>query len=156
MNAGKCLFFYKHKNQQMHTTNKVPQSRCRAFFNLWRTERNGQMELEEVEACWGTPLFFFLTSQTRLWVCATNTQPTHTHTALEDTSACTHHPHRRHAPAATVVATCGHAQVFQRSPTIIPPKHKMQANPQSLTRPSWEYRIMNFLLRADFVLADHM
>lgn len=44
------------------------------------------MELEEVEACWGTPLFSFLTSQTRLWVCAT-THNWHTPTQPSKTQA---------------------------------------------------------------------
>lgn len=35
----------------MHTTNNVPQSRCRAFLIYGEVSENGQMEQEEVEAC---------------------------------------------------------------------------------------------------------
>lgn len=54
------------------------------------------MEQEEVQACWGTPLFSLLTSQTRE-ACERVPQHTqaHSHTPLKDTSTCTHmyHPH---------------------------------------------------------------
>lgn len=75
-----------------------------SVFNLWRSERNGQMEREEVEACWGTPRFSLLTSQTSR---GAHSLPTHTYTPLIDTSGCTdagtHHPHRTRPPAATVL-----------------------------------------------------
>lgn len=64
------------------------------------------MEQEEVEACWGTPLFSLLTSQTREG-CErvpqhTHTQThSHTHTPLKDASTRTNadmfNPHRSHA-----------------------------------------------------------
>lgn len=48
------------------------------------------MELEEVEACWGTPLFSFLTSQTRLWACAmTHNRHTPTQPSKTQADACT-------------------------------------------------------------------
>lgn len=42
MNAEKCLIFHKHKNRRMHTTNNVPQSRCRAFLIYGELSETGR------------------------------------------------------------------------------------------------------------------
>lgn len=95
----KCLIFHKQRNHRMHTTNNVPQSRCRAFLIYGELSEMGRWMQEEVEACWGTPLFSLLTSQTREG-CERVPQHTHTNTL----------PHTHPAQRRKHTHKCRHVQ----------------------------------------------
>lgn len=59
----KCLNFHKQRNHQMHTTNNVPQSRCRAFLIYGEPSKMGRWSKRRWRHAEG--LFSLLTSQTR-------------------------------------------------------------------------------------------
>lgn len=84
----KCLKFHKQRNHQMHTTNNVPQSRCRAFLIYGEPCKMGRWSKRRWRLAEG--LFSLLTSQTReACECVPQHTQTHSHMTLKDTITCT-------------------------------------------------------------------
>lgn len=72
----------------MHTTNNVPQSRCRAFLIYGEPCKMGRWSKRRWRHAEG--LFSLLTSQTReACVCVPQDTQTHSHMTLKDTITCT-------------------------------------------------------------------
>lgn len=101
----KCLIFHKQRNHRMHTTNNVPQSRCRAFLIYGELSEMGRWSKRRWRHAEG--LHFSLFSphkqEKAVSVCHnTHTEThSHTHTPLKDASTRTNadmfNPHRSHA-----------------------------------------------------------
>lgn len=83
----------------MHTTNNVPQSRCRAFLIYGELSEMGRWSKRRWRHAEGLHFSLFSPHKQEepVSVCH-NTHKTHSHTLLKDTSACTnmYHPHRLH------------------------------------------------------------
>lgn len=83
----------------MHTTNNVPQSRCRAFLIYGEPSEMGRWSKRRWRHAEGLHFSLFSPHKQEepVSVCH-SAHKTHSHTLLKDTSACTnmHHPHRLH------------------------------------------------------------
>lgn len=83
----------------MHTTNNVPQSRCRAFLIYGELSEMGRWSKRRWRHAEGLHFSLFSPHKQEEPVSVRhNTHKTHSHTLLKDTSACTnmYHPHRLH------------------------------------------------------------
>lgn len=124
-----CLIFHKQRNHRMHTTNNVPQSRCRAFLIYGELSEMGRWSKRRWRHAEG--LHFSLFSPHKQEKPVSVCHNTHKHTptqALKDTSTCTnadmYHPHHLHAHFPPPPSRPPHTEhthsspLFQHNPTL--------------------------------------
>lgn len=93
----------------MHTTNNVPQSRCRVFLIYGELSEMGRWSKRRWRHAEGLHFSLFSPHKQEKPVSVCHNTQTHSHTPLKDTSTCTHadmyHPHYLHADFATTTIT---------------------------------------------------
>lgn len=94
----KCLIFHKQRNHRMHTTNNVPQSRCRAFLIYGELSEMGRWSKRRWRHAEGLHFSLFSPHKQEKAVSVCHNTHTHKHTPT--------HTHRSKTQAHAQMQTC--------------------------------------------------
>lgn len=120
LNAEKCLIFHKHKNRRMHTTNNVPQSRCRVFLIYVEPSEMGRWSERRWRHAVGLHFSLFSPHKQAMVPACSRHTPTHCSMTQTDTrmrGRTTPTPHVCLLPPVLMPHTVT-STFFQRSPTL--------------------------------------